>query len=155
MGNLWNEGIARVRVRQERQNAEEHLGDTEGGAPLGLQNIKADTAGCVDIRMIDLGLEGDNRGLERVVRGEVDAQTEDTAVKGGIGGSEDHCVPAEEVITDRTCCAVLDRGRLNLREFALKSTKGHRTRLRGVEDTGCQLLRGRGDDTECSQQNNK
>lgn len=127
MGDLWDEGVVRVRVRQERQDAEEHLGDAEGGAPLGFQNIKADSTGCVDVRMIDLRLEGDDRGLERVLRGEVDAQAEDAALKGRVGGAEDHGIPAEEVLADRTCCAVLDGGRLDLGVFALESTKGHRT----------------------------
>lgn len=70
--NLGHEGIRRVCVCEKTQNAQEYLGDRQCGAPLTFQNIKADTACCVDIRMIDLRVECDDGGLERIIRGEVD-----------------------------------------------------------------------------------
>jgi hypothetical protein len=57
----------------------------------------------------------------------IDAQAEEPPLEGGVGRPEDHGIPAEEVVAHRTCRAVLDRGRLDLGEFALESTKGHRT----------------------------
>lgn len=80
LGGLWHQRVVRVRVRQERQNTQEHLRDAERGAPLTLQNIKADAARCVDIRMVDFGAEGDNGGLEGIVRRETDIEVEESAL---------------------------------------------------------------------------
>ena len=44
-----------------------HFGDREGRGPLILENVKADAARCVDVRMVDLCLECDLRRLKRVV----------------------------------------------------------------------------------------
>jgi len=96
-GNLGYQRVRWVRVGQQRQNAQEHLADRERRAPLRLQNIKTDATSCVDIRMKDFGAEGDNRRLERILGGEVDAEAEDTAVIGRVLGTEDHRLPLEEV----------------------------------------------------------
>ncbi len=94
---LWHERVIWIRIREQRQNAQEHLRDAERGAPLTLQNIKTDAARCVDIRMVDFGAEGDNRRLERILRRETDVQVEESTLIGRIRRAEDHGLPGEEV----------------------------------------------------------
>jgi hypothetical protein len=77
--------------------------------------------------MIDLGLEGDDRRLERIVAGKVDAEVEDTALEGRRIRAEDHCLPGKEVtIGRRPRRTVGGRVALNVSKFALESTESHR-----------------------------
>lgn len=55
------------------------LRDGQCRAPLVPEDIQADAAVRVDVRVVDLGLERDLGRLERVVRGEGDRQEKDTA----------------------------------------------------------------------------
>ena len=55
------------------------LRDRQRRAPLVTQNIKADAAVCVNVRVVDLCRERDLGGLERVVGREGDRQEKDTA----------------------------------------------------------------------------
>ena len=55
------------------------LRDGERRAPLVPQNVQANGAVAVDVRVVDAGGEVDLRGLEGVVCGEVDGEEEDAA----------------------------------------------------------------------------
>lgn len=55
------------------------LGDCESRTPLVSQNVKADRAVAVDVRVVDTGREVDLRRLEGVVGGEVNCEEEDAA----------------------------------------------------------------------------
>lgn len=57
VGNLFVKGIVQVGCRQQDHNREQDTGDLEGGTPLVLEDIKADTAELIDVRMVDLGTE--------------------------------------------------------------------------------------------------
>ena len=46
------------KVGEEGADAEEDLGDGEGGAPVVLQDVQADDALGVDVAVVDTGLEG-------------------------------------------------------------------------------------------------
>ncbi len=73
--------------------------------------------------MKDLGAERDNRGLERILRWEVDRQMEDTTVIGGVLGAEDHRFPAEQIFfTDRAGRTVRRRIGADLCTFALETS---------------------------------
>jgi len=48
------------------------------------EDIQTDTAVAVDVGVVDAGGEVDLWGLERVVRGEVDGEEEDTAGVWGV-----------------------------------------------------------------------
>ena len=55
--------------------------DGERGGPLGPQDVEADGAVAVDVGVVDAGGEGEFRGLEGVVCGEVDVEEERPAWK--------------------------------------------------------------------------
>ena len=74
--------VIRVGVRQQGADGEEDLRDGESGTPLILQNVEADATVRIDVRVVDSGCEVALRGLERVIRGEVDVQEVNTA---GVG----------------------------------------------------------------------
>lgn len=52
------------------------FGDGQSRAPLVSQNVQADTAIRVDVRVVNTGSEVDLRRLEGVVCGEVDGEEE-------------------------------------------------------------------------------
>ena len=93
MGHLWPQRILGIGIGQQRQDGQKHLGNGEGRTPGPLQNIEADHSALIDIGVIDLGGETDLGGLEGVITGKVDADTEDTATKGTFGRSHDHTSP--------------------------------------------------------------
>ena len=48
-----DEGVVGVRVREQRADGEQHLGDGERGRPLLLQNVQADLAAAVHVAVVD------------------------------------------------------------------------------------------------------
>ena len=76
MGDFWDQRVFGVGISQQRADAEEHLGDGEGRAPLVLEDVETDASVGVDVRVVDSGAEGDFRRLERIVDREVDVQEE-------------------------------------------------------------------------------
>jgi len=49
--------------------------------------------------MVDLGGETDLGWLEGIITGEMDADAEDTATEGALGGSHDHALPGIQILT--------------------------------------------------------
>ena len=82
VGDLGHERVIGVRVRQQRADGEEHLGDGQSGRPLVLKDVEADGAIAVDVTVIDFGREGDLGRLEGVVGREMDVEEEDTIMVG-------------------------------------------------------------------------
>ena len=68
-----------VWISQERADRQENLADSEGWAPLVLEDVQAYATMGVDVWMVDSGAEGDFWRLERVVDWEVDVQEEQTS----------------------------------------------------------------------------
>lgn len=93
MGHLRPQGIVGIGIGQEGQNRQQDLGNGQRRGPLILENIQADDAAGIDIRMIDLRHKGDLGGLKGVVGGEVDVHLEDTAGERGITGPHDDAGP--------------------------------------------------------------
>lgn len=56
--------------------------DCQSRRPLIPQDVQANRPVAVDVRVVDLGREADLRRLKRVIRGEGDAQEENTS---GVG----------------------------------------------------------------------
>jgi len=77
--HLWPQRIIRIRIRQQRQNGQQHLRNGERRRPLAFENIEADDAARIDIRMIDLRRKRDLRGLKRIIVREVDVDAKEAA----------------------------------------------------------------------------
>ena len=97
VSDLGDERVIRIRVRQQRADREEDLGDGESGRPLVFQDVKADGAIAVDVHMVNFRGEGDLGRLERIVGREVDVQEEDTLVIGRVLRAHDRRLPVELV----------------------------------------------------------
>lgn len=90
-------------------------------APLVPQDIQANTAIGIDVRVVDFGREGHLRGLEGVVRREGDRQEEYTARvrRVALNVSQEihtgpmivacHCVSVQPSHLPGTCCRQWDR----------------------------------------------
>ena len=72
LGNVGDERVVGVGVREEGANTEQHLAYGEGGTPLVLENVKTDTPIRVDVTVIDTRGEVHLGGLKGVVCWEVD-----------------------------------------------------------------------------------
>jgi len=77
--NLRHKGIIGVRVRQHGADRKENFGNSQSRAPLVSKNIETDATIAVDIRVVDSSREVDFRGLEGVIRRELDLQEEDAS----------------------------------------------------------------------------
>ncbi len=66
--------------------------------------------------MIDLRLECNDRGLERVVAGKANGKAEQAALKGRIRGTEDHGFPFKQVaVAHWSRCTICRRIPQNIR----------------------------------------
>ena len=88
-GDLWDQGIVRVWITEERADREEDLADGESRGPLGPQDVQADGAVGVNVGVVNSSCEGHFGRLEGVVRGEVNGQEEYPALVGTVGRSHD------------------------------------------------------------------
>ena len=125
-GDLGHERVVRVRVRQQRADREEDLRDGERGRPLVLEDVEADRAVPVDVRVVNLGRERHLGRLERVVGREVDVQKEDALVIRRVLGAHDRRLPVEAVLLVRGAGQAV-RGRVlaKVDELLLDSFKRH------------------------------
>src|ERR1700712_4619945 len=84
------------------------FGDGQSGAPLVSQDVQADAAVAVDVRVVDAGGEVDLRRLEGVVGGEVDREEEDAAGVGGVARAHDGRLPVElRMLCQYRCLAAI------------------------------------------------
>ena len=95
VGDVGHERIVRVGIGQQGADREEHLGDSERGRPLVLEDVQTDAAVGVNVGMVNLSDELELWRLEGVIRGEVDVQEEHTAGEGGVIGAHDSRLPVE------------------------------------------------------------
>lgn len=54
--------LTRVRVCEQGADGEKDFGDGQRRAPVVLQDIQADVAGCGDVAVVNAGAEGDLQG---------------------------------------------------------------------------------------------
>jgi hypothetical protein len=69
---LRDKRIIWIRVREQRANGEEQLGDSQSRRPVILEDIEADSSFIIDIAVIDLGGELNLWWLEWVILWELE-----------------------------------------------------------------------------------
>ena len=125
LSDLRHERIIGVGVREQGADGEENLGDRESGRPLFLEDIEADGAVRVDVGVVDSRGEVDLGRLERVIRGEMDVQEEDTTGVRRVIGTHDGSLPVILVLLiDRASRAVGWWVLAEVDEFLLNSLEG-------------------------------
>ena len=125
-GNFGHQRIIRVRVSEKRADGQENLGDGESGRPLILQDIEADRAIAVDVRMVNFRREAHLGRLEWVVGGEVDVQEENASRVRRILRTHDRSLPVELVLlVGWAGRAVCRRIPTEVNELLLDSFKRH------------------------------
>ena len=117
MGNDRHQGICGVWVGQKRTDGEEQLANGQGGRPLVLENVKANSASLVDVGVVDLGRKDNIRGLEWIVWGKLDLQKVHATLKWTVRRTHDGGIPYVDVLGTRTCTAVCRRVALEVIEF--------------------------------------
>ena len=125
LSDIGDEGIVGIGIGEEGADAEQDLGDGEGGGPLVLEDVEADAAVGVDVAVVDAGGEVDLGGFEGVVGGEVDVEEEDPAGVRRVVGPHDGGLPVEHVIADGTGRAVCRRVLAQIDQFLIDSLQRH------------------------------
>ena len=75
-GRLVIERVVWVRLEEEEDKAHDHVSDVKHGLPVGSQNIQADVALHVNVRMVHVGVAVDDRGFVGVLRGHAHGEIE-------------------------------------------------------------------------------
>eukprot|EP00562_Extubocellulus_spinifer_P029669 CAMPEP_0178713152 /NCGR_PEP_ID=MMETSP0699-20121125/19261_1 /TAXON_ID=265572 /ORGANISM="Extubocellulus spinifer, Strain CCMP396" /LENGTH=185 /DNA_ID=CAMNT_0020361947 /DNA_START=864 /DNA_END=1418 /DNA_ORIENTATION=+ len=125
LSDIRDEGIVGIGIGEEGADAEQDLGDGEGGGPLVLEDVEADPAVGVDVAVVDAGGEVDLGGFEGVVGGEVDVEEEDSAGVRRVVGPHDGGLPVEHIIADGTGRAVCRRILPQIDQFLIDSLQRH------------------------------
>eukprot|EP00413_Alexandrium_margalefii_P004025 CAMPEP_0204521276 /NCGR_PEP_ID=MMETSP0661-20131031/5693_1 /ASSEMBLY_ACC=CAM_ASM_000606 /TAXON_ID=109239 /ORGANISM="Alexandrium margalefi, Strain AMGDE01CS-322" /LENGTH=177 /DNA_ID=CAMNT_0051526861 /DNA_START=134 /DNA_END=667 /DNA_ORIENTATION=+ len=128
--DLGDQRVVGVRVREQRREREQDLGDCEGGAPLVLQDVEADRSVRVHVAVVDLGGEVELRRLEGVVRRELYAQEEHPPGVGGVRRAHDGRLPVEHVVADGAGRAARRRVRGQVLQLLLYALQCHSTAAR-------------------------
>ena len=105
-GDFWHERVVRIGITQEWADGEQYFGDGERRRPLRPEDVQADAAVGIDVRVVDPRGEGHLGRLERVVRGEMDGQEKDSSLVRTLGRSHDGRLPMEQIVADRTGAAL-------------------------------------------------
>ena len=77
-----DERIVRIRIRQQRADREQDLGDGERGRPLLLQDVQANLPRTVDVAVIDSRSKRNFRRFERVIRWKLNVKKKYTILIG-------------------------------------------------------------------------
>ncbi len=77
-----DERIVRIRIRQQRADGEQDLGDGERGRPLLLQDVQANLPRTVDVAVIDSRSKRNFRRFERVIRWKLNVKKKYTILIG-------------------------------------------------------------------------
>lgn len=83
------QGIVDVWCGHERLDREQDGLDLQGGAPLVLEDVEADAAEAIDVRVVDLRAEENFRRDERVLLWQEELQVEEAAFVGTVGWAGD------------------------------------------------------------------
>lgn len=91
LGHVVGQGVVGVGGRQQRLDGQQHGADLQRGAPLVLEDVQADAAQPVDVRVVDLGDEAHLGRGHGVVLGQEQLQFEEAALEGRVlGPGHDH-----------------------------------------------------------------
>lgn len=97
-GDVSDQRIVRIWIRQQRLNWHEYFGGSQCGRPLSLKNIQADGTVGVHVRMIDLCCELELRWLEWVVLRKIDAQRKITILIRRVRWARDSGLPFVRIV---------------------------------------------------------
>lgn len=109
LGYVWGERIVWVWRAKECLDRQQDRADLKSWRPVALQNIQADTAKLVDVRVVDLGQETNLWWGHRVVIWEEELKVEDAALVWRLRWAVDLDVEVSEVIVVRNCADARDR----------------------------------------------
>ena len=136
MSDLRDQRVVRVRVCEQRTDGQEYLRYGQSRAPLFLENVKANAAVAIDIRVKNLGAERDLRWFERIIRWEMNVHQEYPTSKWTVRGPHDSGLPMEHVLTHRTCAAGGGRVLLQVLQLLEDPLGRHRSNPIGEGELG-------------------
>jgi hypothetical protein len=97
MGNLRDQWVIWVWIREQRADGEQHLANRKCWAPLILQDVETDATIAVHVRVVDSGCECNLWRFKWVVRWEHDVEEEDTTLVWAFVWSHDAGDPVEVI----------------------------------------------------------
>lgn len=121
LGDVCDQRICGVAIREQRNDGQQNFGYGERGTPVILQNVQTDVSLGIDVAVVDTRAKDDLRRFERILGGEGDLEEEDPALVDGVWWTEDGANPVIDVVPFRTGTAVWWRVDCYLREFSLDS----------------------------------
>ena len=96
VGDFFVQRVIEVGRREERLDRDEHCSDLESGAPLVLEDVKADSADLVNVGVVDLGSEEHLGRDHRVLVREEELGVEHASfVRSTVGASNLHMEVSE------------------------------------------------------------
>jgi hypothetical protein len=111
--------------KAQKETAKTYLGNGQSRGPLVFQDIQANSTIGIDIAVIYFGGKSAFRGLERIVRREVDIQEVHTTSIRRVVRSHDSSLPVEEIISNRAGRAVCWGVLGDLRQLLLNTLESH------------------------------
>ena len=126
MCDFRDQRVVGVGVSEQGADGEQDLADGEGRTPLVLQDVQADGAVRVDVRVVNARDEVDLGRLEGVVRRELNVKGKDATLEGTVLRAHDSGHPVKEIILSRRPCrAIRRRITLQIQQFLLNSLLSH------------------------------
>jgi len=123
---VGHQRVVGVRDEQQREDCRQRLAQGVRRLPCVLEDVEADAALVVDVRVQDLRREVHLRRLEGVLLGELHLEHEGAAGVGRVAGSEDARVPRKHVrLVHRRGAAVRRRLALHVLLLLDQPTKRH------------------------------
>lgn len=114
---LHHQWVVGVRVGQEAKDREQDIADGQGRRPVVLQNVQADGAMLIDIRVVNSGCELQLWGAERIIRGKLDSNGETALRIRRVCWPHDSCRPRKYIIAHRSSDYIRDRVLLDVGQF--------------------------------------
>jgi len=99
--DFWHQRIVGIRIAQQWANAQKHFRYGQRRRPLTAQNVQANAAVAVDVRMINSRRESDFRRFERIISREMNRQEENAALIRTVRRSHDRGLPMEQIVANR------------------------------------------------------
>lgn len=106
LGDIGDQRIIGIGVRQERTNAQQDLGNGQRGGPLVLENVQADPSIGVDVTVIDARGEVHLGWLKGVVCREVNVEEKDPSGIRRIVRAHNGGLPMEHIVSNGSGRAV-------------------------------------------------
>lgn len=98
LGDVVRQRIVGIGAAQQRLDGEQHRADLQRRAPLVFQDVQADSAQFVDVRVVDLREEADVGWIQGVVFWEEQFELEQAAFVGGAARARHKYVEVSAVL---------------------------------------------------------